>query len=303
MIHNTLIQSPLNYTGGKYKLLSQLLLQFPCGIDTFVDLFCGGCNVGINVSAQKVIFNDNKNYLYNLYKTFLTYNKNDILLSVHEIIEKYGFSDTSKNGYAYYGADSSKGLGCFNRKPFIQLRSDFNKKPHDKYYYMMLFVLTVFSFNNQIRFNAKGEFTTPVGKRDFNDKMKMKLSAFIDRLQASNYYFDCKDFSYFETNELTHNSLVYCDPPYLITCATYNEQGGWDENHEYSLLKWLDFLNSKNIRFALSNVLVSKGKTNKILMEWARKYHIVKLSFNYSNSNYHQRSKISDTQEVLIINY
>ena len=34
-----LIQSPLNYTGGKYKLLPQILPHFPQDIDRFVDLF------------------------------------------------------------------------------------------------------------------------------------------------------------------------------------------------------------------------------------------------------------------------
>ena len=44
-----LIKSPLNYTGGKYKLLPQILPYFPNDINTFIDLFAGGCNVGINV--------------------------------------------------------------------------------------------------------------------------------------------------------------------------------------------------------------------------------------------------------------
>ena len=36
-----LLQSPLNYKGGKYKLLPQLIPLFPKKIHTFVDLFCG----------------------------------------------------------------------------------------------------------------------------------------------------------------------------------------------------------------------------------------------------------------------
>ena len=40
-----LIQSPLNYTGGKFKLLPQILPHFPQDIDCFVDLFCGGGNL------------------------------------------------------------------------------------------------------------------------------------------------------------------------------------------------------------------------------------------------------------------
>ena len=37
-----LIKSPLNYTGGKYNLLTQLFPLFPDEINTFIDLFGGG---------------------------------------------------------------------------------------------------------------------------------------------------------------------------------------------------------------------------------------------------------------------
>ena len=52
------IKSPLNYTGGKYKLLNSLFDIFPNNFNTFVDLFAGGFNVGINVNANKIICND-----------------------------------------------------------------------------------------------------------------------------------------------------------------------------------------------------------------------------------------------------
>ena len=64
-----LIQSPLNYTGGKYKLLPQILPLFPQGVNCFVDLFCGGCNVGINVEAKKIIYNDIDEHLLYLFKS------------------------------------------------------------------------------------------------------------------------------------------------------------------------------------------------------------------------------------------
>ena len=65
-----MIQSPLNYTGGKFKLLPQILPLFPKNINTFVDLFCGGCNVGINVDSNRVIYNDLNENLLCLYNTF-----------------------------------------------------------------------------------------------------------------------------------------------------------------------------------------------------------------------------------------
>lgn len=298
-----IIQSPLNYTGGKFKLLGQILPHFPGTIDTFVDLFCGGCNVGINVGADKVIFNDNSPKLLYLYNTFRNLGKDVVLGMVDDIICKYGLSQSSKHGYAHYKCESGGGLGKFNSEPFLRLRKDFNGKSEDYGYYAMLFVLIVYAFNNQIRFNAKGEFNLPVGKRDFNDKMKAKLTAFIDRLAEGNYRFTRVDFRAFDTSELTPNSFIYCDPPYLITCATYNEQGGWGEKDERDLLEFLDGINKRGIKFALSNVLTSKGKRNTILADWAEKYRVVHLDHSYANSNYHTKDKTNPSDEVLIVNY
>lgn len=36
------IKSPLNYVGGKYKLLNDIIPMFPSEIGTFVDVFAGG---------------------------------------------------------------------------------------------------------------------------------------------------------------------------------------------------------------------------------------------------------------------
>lgn len=84
MIHiqfqkENLIKSPLNYTGGKFKLLEQILPIFPDKIDRFIDLFCGGCNVGINVQANKIICNDNMKPLINMYKEFQKYTFDELL--------------------------------------------------------------------------------------------------------------------------------------------------------------------------------------------------------------------------------
>ena len=299
------IQSPLNYTGGKFKLLDQILPYFPKKIDTFVDLFCGGCNVGVNVNANHVILNDNSPHLLYLYNTFKNLGKNDVLDLIDSIIKKYRLSRSSKKGYIFYNSESSTGLGDYNKESFLKLRRDFNKKNEDYTYYIMLYVLIIYAFNNQIRFNSKGEFNLPVGKRDFNDKIKLKLCAFIDKLQEGSYSFSCEDFRKFDIMKLPRNSFVYCDPPYLITCATYNEQGRWDEQCEQDLYAKLDEINKHKINFALSNVLSSKGKKNLLLEKWLnqRNYRTIHLNYSYSNSNYQIKNKMDITDEVLIINY
>ena len=52
------IKSPLNYVGGKYKLLKHIIPLFPSEINTFIDLFGGGFNVGANVEAEHIVYND-----------------------------------------------------------------------------------------------------------------------------------------------------------------------------------------------------------------------------------------------------
>lgn len=49
---NEYTKSPLNYVGGKFKLLPQIIPLFPTNINKFFDLFGGGFNVGINVASQ-----------------------------------------------------------------------------------------------------------------------------------------------------------------------------------------------------------------------------------------------------------
>ena len=302
------IQSPLNYTGGKYKLLSQLLPLFPDNINCFVDLFCGGCNVGINVRCNTVLFNDLNRPLLYLYNTFKNLDKDLIFALIYKIIDDYKLSLVSKYGYEYYGCESSKGLGAYNRERFIRLRDDFNNNHNeDYYYYLMLYVLIVYAFNNQIRFNSNGKYNLPVGKRDFNTQMHTKLDLFIERIKAQDCIFSCKDFRELDISLSSYRDFVYVDPPYLITCASYNEQDGWTEKDEKDLLSFLDSLDKKGIRFALSNVLRSKGRVNELLVQWLEanrmKYVKHNLNYNYSNSNYHTKDKTAFAEEVLITNY
>ena len=303
-----LIQSPLNYTGGKYKLLPQILPHFPKDIDYFVDLFCGGGNVGINVPCNRVLFNDNNSIIRYMFGTFKNMDKEETFRLIDSIIKEYGLSDSDKFGYEYYGCNSADGLSKYNTDGYLRLRDDFNKMQNKDYgYYITLYVLIVYSFNNQIRFNRRGEFNLPAGKRDFNRKMREKLSAFIDRLKSGDYTFESNDFREISDESWDDKTFVYVDPPYLITCATYNEQDGWNEELEKELLNYLDKLNDRGIRFALSNVLQSKGKENKLLLDWVNRnigrYRVIYLDYTYANSNYHTKDRTSKTDEVLIVNY
>ena len=299
-----IIKSPLNYTGGKYKLLPQLLPLFPKSINTFVDIFCGGCNVAINISAKKIICNDIDSNLIGLFNYFNKKTFNELFPAIKKVITDFNLTDSPTNGYEFYNCNTAYGLGNYNREGFLKLRETFNgiEKDNDNYY-LFLYVLIVYAFNNQIRFNSEGKFNLPVGKRDFNLKMQSKLKLFLSVLKTKNISFTNKDFTKIKPENLTSNDFVYADPPYLITCATYNEKS-WNDDEEKRLLEYLDSLNEKGVLFALSNVLSTDNKTNDILNNWLnqRKYQCHHLDFNYNNSNYHKKN-IAKTDEVLITNY
>lgn len=294
------IQSPLNYTGGKYKLLPQLLPLFK-ETDCFFDLFAGGANVSININAKNIIINDNNKHIIELYKFFNNNPVNLLLKSIDEIITEYELSNTSKFGYEYYDCDSKNGLGNYNKGKFLKLREDYNKSKD----ILLLYVLIVYAFNNQIRFNQKGEFNLPIGKRDFNKKMQQKFKLFVTALQSKNIEFYHQDFRKFDLNELPKDTLIYCDPPYLITLASYNENNGWGEKDELALLEFLDNANRTGLKFALSNVIQAKNQENHILINWLTKnnYTCHFLDKSYANSNYQRKDKDSKSIEVLITNY
>jgi len=298
------IKSPLNYVGGKYKLLPQIIPLFPKDIDTFYDLFCGGCNVGINVEAKQIVANDMLSPVIDMFQTFATNTKENIFKKILEIIEIYELSDSTKQTYADYGCDSSDGLGKYNKDAYLKLRQDYNLLRDRSEKSFLFYTLCCYSFSNHIRFNSSGGFNVPYGKRDFNSSMRENLNKFLDHLKKINITFTSLNFQEFNITNFKPNDFIYCDPPYLITTANYNENGGWHEIKEYELLNYLDNANNNNIKFALSNVLEHKGKSNDILKEWSKKYTIHNLSFSYSNSNYNTKNRDKNsTQEVLITNY
>jgi DNA adenine methylase Dam len=279
------VKSPMNYIGGKYKLLTQMLPLFPNGgnIDgKFIDLFCGGGNVSVNVNASLIVANDFDSHVIEIYKEFQKNSIEYILNHIENRIEEYELSITNSEGFnnfrTYYNS-----CEC--------------KNPLD------LFVLICYSFNHQFRFNSKGEFNMPFGKErsSFNKSIKQNMINFKERI--STITFTNNSFDELKIDKLSYNDFVYCDPPYLITCATYNEKDGWNERMEKKLLDLLDKLNEKGIRFALSNVLYNKGKVNEILLEWSDKYTVHHLNNTYANCNYHTKDKENKADEVLITNY
>lgn len=278
------IKSPLNYIGGKYKLLPQLIPLFPTNIDVFLDLFSGGGNVGINVPSSKVYFNDLNNKINEMFRFFQGKDPELLVQCIKKRIAEFNLTKT-------------------NEKAFLEFRKMYNEKPNP----LDLYILAAYSFNYQFRFNNNMKYNNPFGRNrsHFSYRMEENLVRFVQRLNNINAVFTDEYFNNFDTSMLTKRSFVYADPPYLITTGSYNDGNrgftNWTEVQEQQLYNFLDDINKRKIKFAMSNVIEHKGRSNEMLKNWSKKYNVHVLNYNYRNSS-HNTSQLGSI-EVLITNY
>lgn len=312
-LENRFLKSALNYTGGKYRLLPQLFPLFPTKFERFIDLFAGGGVVSVNVAKEfslksygldkNIIVNDIEPHVISLLSYLARENMDTILEKIYFYIDKYGLSNTEKYGYEPYLLTDKRDVSAFNKEKYKILRDEYNTS-NSKDNNILFYLLIVFGFNNQVRFNSKGEFNLPVGKRDFNSQMRAKLTSFQEVLSTNQFDFQNKDFR--DISGINKGDFIYADPPYRITTASYNEKGGWTVQDDLDLFEYLDEVDSLGAKFALSNVIAHNGKVNSELVEWSEKYKEyskIPMKFNYNNSNYQSKAKHSETIEVLIKNY
>ena len=236
-----------------------------------------------------------------LHKLLITYSNEEdsFWRNIQTLIEQYALSAT------YFGKDIPQELrkefpktyfAKYNKDAYTHLRTDFNANKNNT---ILLYLLLIYGFNHMIRFNAKGDFNLPVGNVDFNGNVVTALKKYFSFVKDKNIQFSNMDFETFLNSvELTDKDFVYLDPPYLITFSEYNKL--WDEDSEMRLIKVLDELNARNIRFAVSNVLWHRKKYNGTFNYWAQKYNIVRVKSNYISFNDNTEK---DTYEVLVKNY
>ena len=84
----------------------------------------------------------------------------------------------------------------------------------------------------------------------------------------------------------------------MITSSEYNKI--WTEKEELRLLALLDRLNNRGVKFAISNVITYKNKTNHIFESWTKKHFVFDISSNYISFNDNTKKNF---REVLVLNY
>lgn len=276
-------ESPLNYIGNKTRVIESIKENLPNGIETFIDAFGGGFNVGINIQSKNVIYNEYNHFVKELIESFKHYDTYSYIRYMKKVIDNFSLTKGDKEAYA-------------------KIRDYYNSFPEEQRDPRLLLVVILYSYQQQIRFNSSHDFNNPVGMRWFNDKILEKLISFSRRIKEIDvkfYYLDYKDMEKYVNDGHT---FIYLDPPYMLTNGAYNDgkRGfkGWNQDLEKELFDFLDRLNYANSRFMLSYVLEHKGKVNRTLINWVQQnnYHIIELGKILGISG-------SRRKEILVTNY
>lgn len=275
-------ESPLNYIGSKAKIVNEIKKYVPKNINSFIDAFAGGFNVGININADKIIYNDLNYYVKDLVESFEKFDTYEYIKYSKQIIKKFRLEKSNSESY-------------------INARNYYNSLEKSERDPRFLFTLILYGFQQQIRFNNSHNFNNPVGMRWFNDKVLEKLVSFSRRAKENNYNFLCDNYTNV-TNKLGKRNFVYLDPPYMLTTGSYNDgkRGfeGWNEELEDNLFQYANGLNSRKIPFMLSYVHEHAGKTNEKFHDWVIRndYNLISLGEIVGISG-------SRRKEVLVTNY
>lgn len=289
------------YTGTKNKLLDFVIPKLnKANCDTLISPFSGSLAVEMNSNCNKFFLNDSNTSLIELYKAikYMVNSPEQLFNFIRPVIDKYNLNDFDKGSYLDFREDYNN---------ISSNNSDYDALCMKSF---CLLILILHSFNNQIRFNKRGEFNMPFGFRTLNSSNEEKITNLVDFIiNNSDIVFTSVDFNPFICNMLNHNkdnadnTIFYLDPPYNNTVATYNENN-WSDLEEEELYELINEINNKGFKFLLSNVIEHNGIKNDKLLKFVEEnnYKIITKEYNYGNCSYQKKNK-SKSIECLISNY
>ncbi|MCM1008231.1 MAG: DNA adenine methylase [Ruminococcus flavefaciens] len=167
------IISPIPYMGNKKRLINKgLISMFPKRIHTFVDLFSGSGIVSMNTRADKIIMNDIDTHLIELYELFKSHTAECIIQHIESRIQEFGLPKETTRRCVFKDAEKINQY----KAAYIKLRNKYNQEKST----LDLCTLMYFSFSQQFRFNANGDFNMPCGNDYFSDYQKAGILSGCD---------------------------------------------------------------------------------------------------------------------------
>lgn len=278
MKKNILLTPVLKWVGGKRQLLETIAPYIPKKISTYVEPFIGGGAVLFYIQPKKAIINDFNSELINVYQV-IKEKPNELILT----LQNHNELNSEKYFYEVRALDRNKSYN---------LMTDVEKAARIIY-------LNKTCYNGLFRVNQAGQFNSPYGKyKNPNIINKLVVLAMSKYFNENNIKIIDGDYRNALKN-LRRGAFVYFDPPYMPISSSASFTGytenGFDKNQQIELKKECDRLNSKGIKFLLSN------SDHTFIRELYKDYEIITVKAKRSiNSNGNKRGEIN---EVLIRNY
>src|SRR5690606_25003411 len=114
----------------------------------FIDIFGGGFNVGINFNAEQIIYNDCNFKVKELLEMFRNIDTIDLYKYIISMIKKYKLEKGDKESY-------------------LKIRELYYSQDKDLRDPRLLYLLILFGYQQQIRFNSSYDYNNPVGQAGF----------------------------------------------------------------------------------------------------------------------------------------
>lgn len=235
-MHTSPIAPILKWMGGKRQLLPEIRKFLPADFPDlrYYEPFLGGGAVLFSLQPRNAVVNDYNAALMNVYRVIKDF-PNELILALKE----------HKNEKSYYYSirelDRNGGL---ERLDNIQQAA-------------RILYLNKTCYNGMFRVNNSGQFNVPFGNyknpRIVNEKGIKAISNYFNK---NNITLKTGDYRK-ALSRIGTQSFVYIDPPYYPLSETSSFtgyiEGGWSKQQQEELKDFCDKLDSKGIRFLLSN--------------------------------------------------
>lgn len=215
-----MFQPIIKWSGSKRTQAFKIISLFP-DYNRYYEPFVGGGSIAYALSPNRAVCGDICEPLVELWEVIK--NSPDALIDTY----KNNWNRLQEEGYLVYYEIRER----FNR----------NQDPHD------LFFLSRTCVNGLIRFNKDGQFNNSLHhtRKGINpDRLYGILKDWSQRIRDTEF----RKGDYRETTyDISSGDFIYLDPPYFNTKGRYYGTINYND-----FISFLEQLNSKNIKFALS---------------------------------------------------
>lgn len=270
---------PIKIQGIKTKLVPFIAESIKWdGKGVYFEPFMGSGVVGFNLEPQRAIFSDTNPYIIQFYKDIQSGKITSEIVRDYLESEAIRLASTPADKSSYY----------------YEVRDRFN----DTHNSLDFLFLQRSNFNGMIRFNSRGEYNVPFGRKPerFKKALITKIVnqiAWVEKiLEGKDWQFICMPFTE-AFNMMSSNDFVYLDPPYIDRYDGYYDS--WSE--QYALLL-ADLTQKGDAGYAFSMWYENKYRKNSHIEKWTKGELLTTEHFYHLGAKESNRNKMI---EALII--